>query len=489
MMTLLPVVYFFCYYSAVDLAESSLTDCPPDFHCSHLRPPPGHGDSRATIAPMISTTTLAQSPSSDPVLSSSPLNSVLSAMPEPVYSFPKSSIRVLALENVHHSAINFFKSHTFQVELVSKALSEDQLIDCIKGVHLLCIRSKTRVTGRVIAAADRLLAIGCFCIGTDQVDLVAAENAAIPVFNAPFSNTRSVAELVLGEVICLSRRLFDKSADAHSGVWSKSAFGCTEVRGKVLGIIGYGHIGSQLSVLAEALGMKVIYYDIVSVLPIGNGKAMPSMADLLREADFVSLHVPKAPTTNNLISKEQLAQMKQGAYLINASRGNVVDIDALAYALRTCHLAGAAVDVFPSEPPKNGPGFESPLCGLNNVILTPHIGGSTAEAQRNIGLEVSSALTKFVNQGTTVGSVNFPNLDMRQSRNCHRILNVHRNVPGVLSDINGILSKTKSNVNAQILATSTAIGYIIIDLDKETSRDTKKAISDLNTSITTRILY
>lgn len=434
-------------------------------------------------------TTLAQSPSSIPILSSSTLSSVLSQMPEPVYSFPKASIRVLALENIHQSALDTFKSQTFQIDVVSKALSEHELVDRIRGVHLLCIRSKTKVTNKVIQAADRLLAIGCFCIGTDQVDLAAAEHAAIPVFNAPFSNTRSVAELVLAEIICLSRKIFDKSVDAHKGVWSKSAAGCCEVRGKTLGIIGYGHIGSQLSILAEAMGMKVIYYDVVSVLPIGNGKAMPSMADLLKEADFVSLHVPKGPTTNKLISTEQLADMKEGACLINASRGTVVDIDALADTLRTGHLAGAAVDVFPIEPAKNGPGFESPLRGLNNVILTPHIGGSTAEAQRNIGFEVSSALVKFVNQGTTVGSVNFPNLDMPQNCNCHRILNVHRNVPGVLRDINGILSETKSNVNAQILATSTSIGYIIIDLDKETSRDTKRAISDLDTSITTRILY
>lgn len=410
-------------------------------------------------------------------------------MPEPLYSFAKSKIRVLALENVHQSALETFKSQTFQLDIVPKALSEDELVDRVKGVHLLCIRSKTKVTENVIAAADKLLAIGCFCIGTDQVDLTCAESAGIPVFNAPFSNTRSVAELVLGEIIALSRKIFDKSRDAHNGIWNKSAKGCAEVRGKILGIVGYGHIGSQLSILAEALGMKVIFYDVVSVLPIGNGTPVNSMEDLLQMADFVSLHVPKAPTTNNLIAARQLALMKPGSCLINASRGTVIDIDALAAALRQGHLSGAAVDVFPSEPAKNGPGFESPLCGLENVILTPHIGGSTAEAQRNIGLEVSTAMIKFVNQGTTVGSVNFPNLDMPQHINCHRILNVHQNVPGVLSDINGILSDTKSNVNAQILGTSTAIGYIIIDLDKETSHETKRAISDLQTSLATRILY
>lgn len=410
-------------------------------------------------------------------------------VPEHLYSFPKNKIRILALENVHQSAINLFKSEAFSVETVPKALSESELVDRIMGVHVLCIRSKTKVTSAVIQAADKLQAIGCFCIGTDQVDLSAAEKAGIPVFNAPFSNTRSVAELVLGEIICLSRKIFDKSRAAHDGIWDKSAAGCAEVRGKTLGIIGYGHIGSQLSILAEALGMNVIYYDVVSVLPIGNGKAVPTMFDLLEVSDFVSLHVPKAPTTNNLISHEELRSMKRGSCLINASRGTVVDLDALADALREGHLAGAAVDVFPSEPAKNGPGFESPLRGLDNVILTPHIGGSTAEAQRNIGTEVSTALTRFVNLGATVGSVNFPNLDMPIAVNCHRILNVHRNTPGVLSAINGILSATKSNVNAQLLGTSSNIGYIIIDLDKETSTETKQKIANLETSIATRILY
>lgn len=416
-------------------------------------------------------------------------NHTMGRIAEPHNSVPKPQIKVLVLENVHQSAVNLFQSENFQLDIVPKALSESELIDRIKDVHLLCIRSKTKVTKPVIDAANSLLAIGCFCIGTDQVYLPDAEQAGIPVFNAPFSNTRSVAELVLGEIICLSRKLSDKSRDAHNGLWSKSATGCAEVRGKTLGIIGYGHIGSQLSILAEALGMNVVYYDIVSVLPIGNGTAVPSMKHLLQTADFVSLHVPKAKTTNNLISTEELAHMKKDAYLINASRGTVVNIEALANSLRTGHLAGAAVDVFPVEPAKNGPGFESPLIGLDNVILTPHIGGSTAEAQKNIGLEVSSALVRFVNMGSTVGSVNFPNLDVPIASNCHRILNVHKNVPGVLSAINGILSDTKCNVTAQLLGTSNAIGYIIIDLNKETSHETKLAISDLSTSITTRILY
>lgn len=261
-----------------------------------------------------------------------------------------------------------------------------------------------------------------------------------------------------------------------------------EVRGKTLGIVGYGHIGSQLSILAEALGMNVLYYDVISVLPMGNGKAAPSMEYLLQNSQFVSLHVPKSPTTNNLISTKQLALMREGSYLINASRGTVVDIEALADSLRSGHLSGAAIDVFPLEP-GNGPGFESPLRRLENVILTPHIGGSTAEAQRNIGLEVSNALVRFTNSGNTVSSVNFPNLDMPFATSCHRVLNVHRNVPGVLSAINGILSDTKANVTSQLLGTSSSIGYIIIDINKEASHETKKAISDLSTSITTRILY
>ena len=431
--------------------------------------------------------------SSTAVLSRSPLESTImtaqSLDSEPIYSFAKSKIRVLLLENVHQSAIQLFKDQTFQLEIVPRALSEQELIDSISGIHILCIRSKTKVTKAVLEAADRLLAIGCFCIGTDQVDLSAAESCGIPVFNAPFSNTRSVAELVLGEIICLSRKICDISKDAHQGIWNKSAKGCFEVRGKTLGIIGYGHIGSQLSIIAESLGLNVIYYDIVSVLPIGNSTSVSSMDELLKSSDFVSLHVPKAASTNNLISTHELSVMKKGAFLINASRGNVVDINALSDALRTGHVGGAAVDVFPSEPAKNGPGFESPLLGLSNVILTPHIGGSTAEAQRNIGVEVSSALIKLVNQGSTLGSVNFPNLDMPQDFHGHRILNVHRNIPGVLSSINGILSDTKSNVTAQLLGKSTVIGYIIIDLNKETSHETKEAISNLTTSISTRILY
>jgi D-3-phosphoglycerate dehydrogenase / 2-oxoglutarate reductase len=341
----------------------------------------------------------------------------------------------------------------------------------------------------VLEAATRLLAVGCFCIGTDQVDVEAAAEAGVPVFNAPYGNTRSVAELVLAEIVCLSRRLADQSKSLHDGVWTKSAAGCNEVRGKTLGIVGFGHIGSQLCILAEAMGMQVVFHDVVPVLSIGRAQALPTLDDLLAVADFVTLHVPRSPATANLISAAELAKMKRGAKLINASRGTVVDIDALAASLAEGHLGGAAVDVFPSEPAKNGPGFESPLRGLPNVILTPHVGGSTAEAQLNIGREVAAALTNYVNLGSSSGAVNFPQLDMPFTPNSHRVLNIHRNVPGVLRDINHILSDNGANVAAQLLGTSTAVGYIIIDLDKATGDSTKRAISELAASISTRILY
>jgi D-3-phosphoglycerate dehydrogenase / 2-oxoglutarate reductase len=406
-----------------------------------------------------------------------------------LYSFPKSKVKVLLLENVHPAAIDMFRAEEYQVESLPKALSEDELVARIAGVHLLGIRSKTRVSARVLAASSRLLAVGCFCIGTDQVDLAAAELAGVPVFNAPYGNTRSVAELVLAEIVALSRRLADQSKSLHAGEWTKSAAGCNEVRGKTLGIVGFGHIGSQLCIMAEAMGMQVLYHDVVSVLPIGRAQAVSTLDELLAASDFVSLHVPRSPTTKNLISTDQLAKMKKGAKLINASRGTVVDIEALAAALASGHLGGAAVDVFPSEPGKNGPGFESPLRGLPNVILTPHIGGSTAEAQLNIGREVAAALSNYVNLGSTTGAVNFPQLDMPFTPNSHRILNVHKNVPGVLRDINLIVSENDANVRAQLLGTSALVGYIIIDLDKATGASTKVSISKLDTSITTRILY
>jgi D-3-phosphoglycerate dehydrogenase len=356
-------------------------------------------------------------------------------------------------------------------------------------VHLLGIRSKTHVTPKVLEAARRLLAVGCYCIGTNQVALEAACKRGIVVFNAPFSNTRSVAELVLSEVIALSRQLMDASKGMHEGVWNKSATGSFEVRGKTLGIIGYGHIGRQVGVLAEALGMNVLFYDIVSQLPMGNNKEMPSLNALLEASDFVTLHVPATEQTKNMIGTEQLRKMRPGSRLLNLSRGNVVDIPALADALRAGHLKGAAIDVFPKEPQSNKERFESPLQGLKNVILTPHVGGSTEEAQAAIGKEVTVTLLKFLNTGSTLPAVNFPRVEPAQLRGRHRILNIHRNVPGVLSDINTIISESHANVESQVLETNSDVGYLVMDLDRGVSEEVRARVSALATNIRTRILF
>eukprot|EP00187_Rhodella_violacea_P007105 CAMPEP_0174886366 /NCGR_PEP_ID=MMETSP0167-20121228/1596_1 /TAXON_ID=38298 /ORGANISM="Rhodella maculata, Strain CCMP736" /LENGTH=435 /DNA_ID=CAMNT_0016122323 /DNA_START=53 /DNA_END=1360 /DNA_ORIENTATION=- len=410
----------------------------------------------------------------------------------PTYSFPKSSIKVLMLEKVHQTAVDIFAKEAFDCIQVPTALSEADLIEQIKDVHILCIRSKTVVSAAVIEAANRLLCVGCFCIGTDQVDLFAAAARGIPVFNAPFANTRSVAELAIGELICLARRLGDRSRDMHAGVWKKSAEGSVEVRGKTLGIVGYGHIGTQLSIMAEALGMSVVFYDIVPKLPLGNAVALESIGELFAAADFVSLHVPNTPATKNMITAKEIEQMKPGAFLLNLARGKVVDLDALAAALRSGRLGGAAVDVFPEEPKSNGPGFETPLQGLDNVILTPHVAGSTAEAQAMIGIEVAAVLSGFVNSGSTVGSVNFPTVSLPLTRGTHRILNAHANVPGVLRDINTIFAQTGANVRAQVLGTTDgegSVGYLIVDVEKDTAAETKKALYDCPHSIKTRILF
>jgi D-3-phosphoglycerate dehydrogenase len=404
-------------------------------------------------------------------------------------SFPKDEIKVLLLENIHSSAVSMFRGEGFQVELLKHALKEDELIAKIADVHVLGIRSKTHITARALAEAKRLLALGCFCIGTNQVELDAANKRGVPVFNAPFSNTRSVAELMISEIVMLARQLGDRSSEVHAGVWKKVAAGCYEVRGKTLGIIGYGHIGSQLGVLAESMGMRVVFFDVATKLPMGNNRSMPNLGDVLGEADFVSLHVPETPQTKNLIGKEEIARMKRGSFLLNASRGTVVHIEALAEAIKSGHIAGAAIDVFPWEPESNDQPFVSPLRGLPNVILTPHIGGSTSEAQESIGREVSTSLTRFVNTGASTGAVNFPEVELPQQRDKHRILNVHRNVPGVLRDINRIVSELNANIHAQILSTDTNIGYLIMDLDQDVSNDVRKAIAALDTSIKTRILY
>ena len=408
----------------------------------------------------------------------------------PPTSFPKNEIKVLLLENIHPSAVEIFTNEGFQVETVNRALSEEELGRRLaEGVHLLGIRSKTRVTKPALKDAKRLLSIGCFCIGTNQVDLGAAKRHGVPVFNAPFSNTRSVAELVIGEIIMLSRHLGDRSREVHEGKWRKVAVGSHEVRGKTLGIIGYGHIGSQVGVLAEAIGMRVVSYDIRPTLPMGNNKAVDSLDALLRTSDFVTLHVPETPATRNMIGRDELAKMKEGAFLLNLSRGTVVDLGALAQSIKEGHVGGAALDVYPEEPEANEDVFNSVVCGLPNVVLTPHIGGSTAEAQEAIGREVANVLTKFTNSGATTGAVNFPHVDLAPVAGSHRVLNVHRNVPGVLRDIHKLVSDRNANVTGQVLATDPDIGYLVMDVDKEMAADVKKAISELSTCIKTRILY
>lgn len=405
-------------------------------------------------------------------------------------SFPKAEIKVLLLENVHPSAHEIFQREGFQIEAVPRALKEDELIAKLSdGVHLLGIRSKTQVTAKALEAGKRLLSVGCFCIGTNQVDLRAANTLGVPVFNAPFSNTRSVAELVICEVIMLSRRLGDRSREVHEGRWRKVAEGAHEVRGKTVGIIGYGHIGSQVGVLAEAMGMRVVFHDIRPTLPMGNNRSAHGLDELLAEADFVTLHVPETPSTKNMIGKDQIAKMKNGAALLNLSRGTVVDVPALAEAIKSGKLSGAALDVYPEEPESNSDGFHSPVRGLSNVVLTPHIGGSTEEAQEAIGREVANTLAKFTNTGATTQSVNFPHVDLPPMANAHRVLNVHKNVPGVLRDINRIVSEKNGNVLAQFLATDADIGYLVMDLDKEVANEVRRGIAELGTSIKTRILY
>jgi len=408
---------------------------------------------------------------------------------EPATSFPKDRIKVLLLENIHPSAHELFRGEGFHLETLPGALGEDELVKRIADVHVLGIRSKTHVTERVLGNARRLLTVGCFCIGTNQVDLASAARHGVPVFNAPFSNTRSVAELVIAETVMLSRCLGDRIREMHVGQWRKVATASFEVRGKTMGIVGYGHIGRQVGVLAEAMGMRVVFFDIAARLPMGNNHPTKTLEELLGQSDFVTLHVPETPQTRSMFGAKEIAAMRQGSYLLNASRGTVVDIAALADALKAGHLAGAAIDVYPEEPEKNSDGFKSPLLGLSNVIVTPHIGGSTAEAQEAIGREVGEALIKFVNGGVTTGAVNFPHIDNGPTPGKYRILNVHRNVPGVLRDINRIVTDRGANIAAQILATDPDIGYLVMDLDQDVALDVKNAIAALGTDIKTRILY
>jgi D-3-phosphoglycerate dehydrogenase len=408
-------------------------------------------------------------------------------------SLGKEKIRVLLLESIDPSAVDAFKADGYtSVAGHRKALTEDELRQEIRGAHLLGIRSRTHVTASVLEAADKLIAIGCFCIGTDQVDVAAAEARGIPVFNAPFSNTRSVAELVLAEIVMLCRGIPQRNAAAHRGEWLKAVAGATEVRGKTLGIVGYGHIGTQIGLLAEGLGMRVLYHDVEPKLALGNATPADSLDTLLRRSDVVTLHVPETALTFKLIGAEKLAQMKPTAHLINASRGKVVDLDALAAALEAGRIAGAAIDVFPSEPESNTQRFESPLQRFDNVLITPHIGGSTVEAQESIGLEVAAKLLKYSNNGSTMTAVNFPEVSLPEHRGKHRLLHTHRNVPGMLAALNAVLAEAEINIASQYLETSRQVGYAVIDVDgadRPLSATLRKRLDAIEGTIRTRVLY
>ncbi|WBV43473.1 phosphoglycerate dehydrogenase [Pseudoroseomonas cervicalis] len=406
-------------------------------------------------------------------------------------SLPKDRIRILLLEGVADSAVSLLGGAGYSnIQRESKALEGAALREALQGVHLLGIRSRTQLTREVLEAADRLIAVGCFCIGTNQVDLAAAKQLGIPVFNAPFSNTRSVAELVMGEIVMLLRRIPDRSRSAHEGGWDKSATHSREVRGKTLGIVGYGNIGSQLSVLAEAFGMRVIYYDTVPKLPHGNAVAAASLHDLLGAADVVSLHVPETTETAGMIGAAEIAAMRAGAILINNARGRVVDLDAVAGALRSGHLLGAAADVFPDEPKRNGERFVTPLQGLPNVILTPHIGGSTEEAQDRIGEETARKLADYSDTGATLGAVNFPEVTLPARPNGTRYMHVHRNVPGVLAAMNEVFSRFSLNIGAQYLQTDPEIGYVVVDAENVSDPEgVLAALRQIPGTLRARLLY
>lgn len=405
-------------------------------------------------------------------------------------SYPKEKIKVLLLENIHDEAVKAFKAAGYtNVQRLSKALPEEELIREIRDTHLLGIRSKTHITAKVLQAAAKLQAIGCFCIGTNQVDLAEATREGVAVFNAPYSNTRSVAELIMALSIMLIRRIPDKNAAAHRGIWMKESKGSYELRGKTLGIIGYGNIGSQVSVLAEGLGMHVQYYDVETKLPLGNAVQVRTLKELMGTSDIITLHVPASSTTKNMITKSVLAQAKKGAILLNYARGNVVDLEALAAALKSGALSGAAIDVFPLEPEKNGESFSTPLQGMDNVILTPHIGGSTEEAQFNIGIDVSSKMLRYLETGSSFGSHTVPDLSVPVQDHTHRILHIHKNVPGVLRDINTALSHKNINVLGQYLKTNEEIGYVVLDVNANMSKTAFELLSGVKHTIKTRLLY
>ena len=407
-------------------------------------------------------------------------------------SLDKRKIKILLLEGIHPSAVEAFRTDGYTgIEYHQKSLPEAELLAAVQNAYFIGIRSGTQLTARVFERAPRLIGVGCFCIGTNQVDLEAAQDRGIPVFNAPFSNTRSVAELVLAEIIMLVRGIAYRNAMAHRGKWVKSATGSYEARGKCLGIVGYGHIGTQVGVLAEALGMHVIFYDVETKLALGNARPIQTLEALLEIADVVTVHVPETPQTHRMIGAAQLARMKPGARLINAARGTVVDIDALVEALKSKHLSGAAIDVFPWEPKGAGEEFVSPLRGLDNVLLTPHVGGSTEEAQQNIGVEVALKLIKYSNNGSTLFAVNFPEVSLPEHPGKHRLLHTHRNQPGVLSALNAIFSKQRINIASQYLQTNAKIGYVVIDVETERAQSLqlKRKIDEVEGTIRTRVLY
>jgi len=408
-------------------------------------------------------------------------------------SLDKSKIKILLLEGVHQTAVDVFKADGYtNIEYHPKSLPHSQLLESIGDAYMVGIRSATNLTADAFEHANRLIAVGCFCIGTNQVDLDSAQDRGVPVFNAPFSNTRSVAELVIAETIFLMRGIPRRNATAHRGGWIKTATASFEVRGKVFGIIGYGHIGTQVGLLAEALGMQVFFYDIETKLALGNAKPVGSLDSLLEMADVVTLHVPETPQTNRMIGAPQLARMKPGARLINASRGSVVDIDALVEVLKSEHLSGAAIDVFPKEPKGAGDEFVSPLRGFENVILTPHVGGSTEEAQQNIGTEVAEKLIKYSNNGSTLSAVNFPEVSLPEHPGKHRLLHIHRNQPGMLSQVNAVFSSQHINIAAEYLQTNPRIGYVVIDVeigDREETMELRRRLDEVPGTIRTRLLY
>ncbi|WP_395140202.1 phosphoglycerate dehydrogenase [Schlegelella aquatica] len=405
-------------------------------------------------------------------------------------SVQKDKLKFVLLEGIHPSALEVLERDGYtNVQTHAKALAGDELVDAIADAHFVGIRSRTHLTESVLARAPKLTAVGAFCIGTNQIDLKAAARRGIPVFNAPFSNTRSVAELVLAEIIMLMRGIPEKNAILHRGGWVKSAANSYEVRGKTLGIIGYGHIGTQIGVLAEQLGMRVVFYDIEAKLPLGNARQVATLPELLAQSDVVSLHVPETPATRNMIGAEQLAQMKPGSHLINASRGTVVDIDALVDALERKHVLGAAIDVFPVEPQGNDSRFESPLTRFENVILTPHIGGSTSEAQENIGREVATKLVRYSNNGSTVSAVNFPEVSLPEHTGKCRLLHIHHNVPGVMAHVNERLSAAGINIAAQYLQTREDVGYVVVDVDASASQIALSELCAVEGTIRCRILY